>query len=102
FRSTDGGQTWQKILYKDENTGGSDIEMDPLNPNVLYAGLWEVREGPWEDHNIFAGAGGGLFKSTDGGNTWRKLTKGLPDDVTQVNVTIAASQPSRVNALIST
>ena len=63
FRSTDGGVTWQKVLYKDENTGGSDIAMDPSNPNVLYAALWEVREGPWEDGNIFSGTGGGLFKS---------------------------------------
>ena len=102
FRSSDGGSTWQKVLYKDENTGGSDVEMDPSNPNVLYAALWETREGPWEDNNQFNGTGGGLFKSTDGGNTWRQLTKGLPNNISQVNVTIAASQPSRLYAVVGT
>ena len=94
FRSTDGGNTWQKILYKDENTGGSDIEIDLSNPDVLYASLWEAREGPWEDNNQFQGTGGGLFKSTDAGNTWHPLTNGLPKNVTQINVAIAASQPA--------
>src|SRR5579871_4718139 len=67
FRSNDGGQTFEKVLYRDENTGGSDVEMDPANPDVLYASMWEVREGPWEDGNVVNGTGGGLFKSTDGG-----------------------------------
>jgi len=102
FRSTDGGNTWQKILSKDENTGGSDIEMDPSNPDVLYASLWEMRAGPWEDNNQFQGTGGGLFKSTDGGNTWHPLIKGLPNDVTQINVAIAASEPNRLYASVAT
>lgn len=102
FRSTDGGTSWQKVLYKDENTGGSDVEIDPTNPDVVYAGLWQSRLGPWEDNNAFAGTNGGLFKSTDGGTTWRKLTKGLPDDLVQINVAIAASQPNRLYATIAT
>ncbi len=102
FRSIDGGNTWQKILYKDENTGGSDIEIDLSNPDVLYASLWEAREGPWEDNNQFQGIGGGLFKSTDAGNTWHPLTNGLPKNVTQINVAIAASQPSRLYAAAAT
>jgi photosystem II stability/assembly factor-like uncharacterized protein len=102
FRSTDGGNTWQKILYKDENTGGSDIEIDLSNPDVLYASLWEAREGPWEDNNQFQGTGGGLFKSTDGGNTWHPLTNGLPKNITQINVAIAASQPSRLYTSVAT
>ncbi|MFZ0803572.1 MAG: glycoside hydrolase [Terriglobales bacterium] len=102
FRSTDGGVTWQKVLYKDENTGGSDIAIDPSNPNVLYAALWEVREGPWEDGNIFSGTGGGLFKSIDGGNTWKQLTNGLPNDVVQVNVAISPSLPSRIYLTLGT
>ncbi len=102
FRSTDGGETWQKVLYKDPNTGGSDVEIDPSNPDVIYASLWEVREGPWEDNNELDGTGGGLFKSTDGGNTWRSLKKGLPADLSQINVTITASQPSRLYATIAT
>jgi photosystem II stability/assembly factor-like uncharacterized protein len=102
FRSTDGGSNWEKVLYKDENTGGSDIEMDPLNPDVLYAALWEIREGPWEDNNQFQGSGGGLFKSTDGGSTWRALKNGLPNNLAQINVAIAPSQPSRLYATVAT
>jgi photosystem II stability/assembly factor-like uncharacterized protein len=102
FRSTDGGNVWQKVLYKDENTGGSDIEIDPSNPDVLYASLWEMREGPWEDNNQFQGTGGGLFKSTDGGSTWHALKSGLPNNLTQVNVAVATSQPSRLYATVAT
>ena len=102
FRSTDGGQSWQKILYKDENTGGADVAMDPSHPETLYASLWEMRQGPWEDNNEFTGPGGGLFKSTDGGNTWKPLTKGLPKDVVQVHIAIAHSLPSRVYITFST
>jgi len=96
YRSTDGGQTWQKVLSQDENTGASDIEMDPQNPDVLYACLWRARQGPWEDGNSYGGAGGGIFKSTDGGNTWNKLGGGLPEDVVQAYVAIAPSNPQRV------
>ena len=102
FRSTDGGATWQKVLYKDENTGGSDVEIDPTNSDVIYACLWQSRLGPSEDKNEFAGTNGGLFKSVDGGNTWRKLSKGLPDDLVQINVAVAASQASRIYAVAST
>ena len=100
FRSTDGGANWQRVLYKDENTGGSDIEIDPSNPNILYASLWEAREGPWEDDNILDGNGGGLFKSTDGGTTWRQLTKGLPKDFVQIDIAVAPSQPRRIYATL--
>jgi photosystem II stability/assembly factor-like uncharacterized protein len=102
FRSTDGGASWQKVLFKDENTGGSDVEIDPSNPNTVYASLWQSRLGPWEDNNAFSGSGGGLFKSTDGGNTWRQLSSGLPADLVQINVAIAPSQPDRLYATIST
>lgn len=102
FRSTDGGVHWKKVLYKDENTGGSDIEMDPSNPDVLYAAMWEAREGPWEDNNNFSGTGGGLFKSSDGGNTWKQLTNGLPKNLVQINVAIAASEPTRLYATVAT
>ena len=100
FRSTDGGQSWQKVIYKDENTGASDVEIDPSNPDTIYASMWEVREGPWEDGNEFNGTGGGLFKSTDGGNTWRQLTNGLPKDLSQIYVAIAPSDPHRLYATI--
>jgi photosystem II stability/assembly factor-like uncharacterized protein len=98
FRSTDGGETWQKVLSKDENTGGSDVEMDPSNPDVLYGCLWDVREGPWEDRNFFQGTGEVLFKSTDGGSTWHPLNNGLPKNLVQVNVAIAPSDPRRLYA----
>ena len=102
FRSADGGKTWEKALYIDENTGGSDVAMDPSNPDVIYASLWEARQGPWEFGNEYDGAHGGIFKSTDGGKTWRKLTKGLPADGTQAYVAIAPSDPNRLYAAVAT
>jgi len=102
YSSKDGGATWKQVLGKDENTGGSDVEIDPSNPDILYAGLWEAREGPWEDNNIYNGTGGGLFKSTDGGETWHPLTKGLPSNLTQINVAIAPSDPKRLYATLAT
>jgi len=98
YRSNDGGQTWQKSIYKDENTGASDVEIDPSNPDVIYASMWEAREGPWEDNNIVNGTGGGLFKSTDGGNTWHPLSNGLPKDLSQINVAVAPSDTRRIYA----
>jgi len=102
FRSTDGGATWEKVLFKNENTGGSDVEIDPSDPDTVYASLWQSRLGPWEDDDAFAGTGGGLFKSTDGGTTWRKLSHGLPADLVQINLAIAPSQPNRLYATIAT
>jgi len=102
FRSTDGGQNWEKVFYVDENTGASDIAVDQSNPDVLYASLWEARQGPWEFGNEYHGAHGGIFKSTDGGNTWRKLTKGLPADVSQAYVAIAPSDSRRLYATVAT
>jgi photosystem II stability/assembly factor-like uncharacterized protein len=102
YRSTDGGQNWEKVISKDENTGGSDLEIDPANPDVVYASMWEAREGPWEDQNKFDGSGGGLFKSTDGGSTWHQLTGGLPKDLSQIYVAIAPSDSRRLYATLST
>jgi photosystem II stability/assembly factor-like uncharacterized protein len=101
FLSTDGGQNWQRVFAKNENVGGSDVEIDPSNPNVVYAALWELRLGPWEDANQYSGSDGGLFKSSDGGKTWHPLTNGLPKTVVQVNLTIAPSQPSRLYASVA-
>jgi photosystem II stability/assembly factor-like uncharacterized protein len=102
YRSTDGGMSWQKVLYKDENTGGSDVTIDPSTPNVVYAGMWEIREGPWEDGNQFPGSNGGLFKSTDGGTTWKQLMTGLPKDVVQVNIAVSPSEPNRLYISVGT
>jgi len=101
FRSTDGGQTFQKVLYKDEDTGGSDVAIDPSNPDTVYAALWEARQGPWENSS-WSGPGGGIYKSTDGGTTWRQLTKGLEGGVTQANIAISPSNPKRLYAAIAT
>ena len=102
YRSTDGGQSWQKVISKDENTGGSDVEIDPSNPDTVYASMWEVREGPWEDNNEHNGTGGGLFKSTDGGSSWHPLTGGLPKDLSQIYIAIAPSDPRRLYATLAT
>lgn len=102
FRSDDGGKTWKKVLYKDDRTGGSDVVLDPKNPRIVYAALWEDTLGPWEDGNQYSGTHGGLFKSTDGGNSWKQLTNGLPDDVTQINVTVSPARTSRLYAVLST
>jgi photosystem II stability/assembly factor-like uncharacterized protein len=102
YRSTDGGQSWNRVLEKDENTGASDVEIDPSNPDVIYASMWEAREGPWEDANKYDGKGGGLFKSTDGGETWKQLTAGLPQDLAQIYVAIAPSDAKRLYATLST
>jgi len=103
FRSSDGGQTFQKVLYKDENTGGFDLEFDPSNPQIVYATLWEARQGPWEN-GAWSGTTGGIFKSTDGGTTWNKLTKGLPadpDGVVLAEIAVAPSNPQRLYAVIN-
>ena len=102
FLSTDGGRNWKTALYKDEDTGGSDVQIDPTNPDVMYASLWKVRQGPWEDGNKYDKTGGGLFKSTDGGNTWRPLTNGLPKNLVQIYAAISPSQPSRLYATVGT
>jgi photosystem II stability/assembly factor-like uncharacterized protein len=100
FRSDDGGKTWKKALYKGDRIGGSDVVLDPKNPRIVYAALWEDTLGPWEDGNQYSGTGGGLFKSTDGGNTWKQLTKGLPDGLEQINVAVADSNPNRLYATV--
>ena len=66
------------MLYKDEDTGGTDVLIDPSNSNIVYAALWQARQGPWEN-GAFTGPGSGLCKSIDGGSTWRQLTNGLPN-----------------------
>lgn len=100
FRSTDGGKSFDKVLYKDENIGGADVIFDPKNPDVAYAGLWEARQGPWEN-GAWNGTGGGVFKSNDNGRTWRQLSGGLPDGIIQANLAIAPSSPYRVFASIA-
>ncbi len=79
FKTTDGGTTWKKVLYIDENTGGADLSMDPENPDVLYAAMWSFRRQPWNFDSGFNGKSG-LYKSTDGGATWNTIHNGLPQE----------------------
>lgn len=102
YRSVDGGASWQRVLYKDADTGASAVVIDPKRPEIVYAGLWQSRLGPWEDKNEFNGTGGGLFKSTDGGTTWRHLSAGLPADLTQINLAVAPSDTQRIYAAVAT
>jgi photosystem II stability/assembly factor-like uncharacterized protein len=101
YRSLDGGKTFERVLYRDENVGASDVQIDPANPQTVYATLWESREAPWENGE-FDGDGGGIFKSTDGGKTWRQLTNGLPPHIVQANIAVAPSQPSTLFAAVRT
>ena len=104
YRSADGGKTFEKVLGKDENTGAVDVVLDPKDPDVVYAALWEARQAPWEN-GAFSGPGSGLFKSTDGGTTWKPLTGGLPtfekDGLGRIGITVAPSDPNRLYATVS-
>ncbi len=118
YRSLDGGLTFERVLYVDENTGGSELAFDPSNPAIVYAGLWESRQGPWENA-AWSGPHGGLFKSIDGGTNWRKLEPNAPagagssmpaaptassaaaDAVVQINLGIAPSAPRRIYAAVA-
>ncbi|HEX6465509.1 MAG TPA: hypothetical protein VFZ98_13695, partial [Vicinamibacterales bacterium] len=92
-------QTFQKVLYRDENTGGKDVDIDPSDPNIVYATLFEGRQGPWE--NGAWGGAGGIFKSADGGSTWKELKNGLPDRIGNAELTIAPSNPKRIYAYVT-
>ncbi len=101
FRSRDGGKSWEKILYRGDKAGAIDLIMDPTNPNILYAGFWEVYRKPWTLES--GGPGGGIFKSTDGGDTWTELTRnqGLPKGMTgKVGITVSPANPERVWAIV--
>jgi photosystem II stability/assembly factor-like uncharacterized protein len=102
FRSTDGGETFQKVLYKDENTGAITLQFDPSNSQAVYTDLWAGRQGPWEN-GAWQGPKSGLFKSTDGGNSWQQLTKGLPtfqQGLGRIGFCVAPSESNRIYALV--
>ena len=102
YRTLNGGKTWERVLYKDENTGAIQVTLDPKNPSIVYADLWAGRQGPWEN-GAWDGPESGLFKSTDGGTTWKKLTNGLPtpqQGLGRIGFCIAPSDPSRLYATV--
>ena len=102
YRTTDGGKTFKKVLYINARTGASEVQIDPQHPNIVYAGMWQRQEGPWEN-GAWSGSEGGFYRSTDGGDNWTKMTgHGLPDDIIQVNVTVSPSDSRRVYAAIAT
>ena len=104
FRSTDGGKTFEKVLYKDEYTSGNDVRIDPGNPDVVYAALWQQQQSFIEGGGFGPSSpeqnSGGIFKSTDGGTTWKPLTQGLPP-VLQANLSIAQSNTKIVYAIVA-
>ena len=99
FRSRDGGGTWENVLFLSDSTGAVDVAMDPSNPRILYAGMWRAERKPW---TLVSGAlEGGVYKSTDGGDTWRKLAGGLPEGVVgKVGLAVSPANPRRVWAMV--
>ncbi|PYP97320.1 MAG: glycosyl hydrolase [Gemmatimonadetes bacterium] len=101
YKTTDGGKTWNKVLFRNDSTGISDVVLDPSNPNVLYAAFWQAQRYPWK--LVSGGAGGGLFKSVDGGERWTEITHnpGLPTGVLgNIGLAVSAAKPTRLWALI--
>jgi photosystem II stability/assembly factor-like uncharacterized protein len=99
FRTTDSGKSWQKVLYINDTTGAGDLVMDPQNPKILYAGMWQETRHPWILES--GGASSGIYRSTDGGDSWQKLTNGLPTGlVGRIGLAIAPSNPSHIYALV--
>ncbi len=99
FRSKDGGKTWENVLFVDDTTGAADIAIDESNPRMIYAGFWHVRRKPWGMYS--GGEAGGLYKSTDGGDSWTELTNGLPKGVRgRIGVTVSPANPARVWTIV--
>jgi photosystem II stability/assembly factor-like uncharacterized protein len=99
YRTTDGGQTWERVLYVSERTGAIDLVMNPWNPRILYAAMWRAERKPWR--MISGGDEGGIYKSTDGGDTWERLSNGLPDyPLARIGLAISPANPNRLWALV--
>ncbi|HVB38751.1 MAG TPA: hypothetical protein VND92_09450 [Vicinamibacterales bacterium] len=101
FRTTDGGRTWKKILFKNADTGAIDLAFDPRDAKTIYAALWQTRRPPWNVYPPSNGPGSGLYKSTDRGDTWQPLTNGLPTaGLGRIGIAVAPSRPDRVYLVV--
>src|SRR5262249_43632024 len=101
YRSRDGGGSWQKVLFKNENVGAADLALDPQNSQIIYASLWNTRRTPWSIYPPSYGPGGGLYKSTDGGTTWQQLTNGLPTEkLGRIGIAVAPTNHNRIYAIV--
>jgi photosystem II stability/assembly factor-like uncharacterized protein len=98
YKSDDGGKTWKHVLYVDENSGCADLNMDPNNPRILYAAMWDHRRLPWAVQS--GGKGSGLYKSTDGGETWFKIQNGLPNELGKMSISVSKANSNKVYALV--
>ena len=97
YRSRDGGETWEKVLYVDDTSGPSSLSMDRNNPRVLFAAIWDHRRYPWQVRS--GGPGSGIYKTTDGGDTWEQMTEGLPELMGDIGVAVSANS-DRVYAIV--
>ncbi len=98
YKSTNGGATWKSVLFVDDKTGAAELSMDANNPRILYAAMWEHGRLPWKV--ISGGPGSGLYKSTDGGDTWERMKDGLPEEMGKMSIAVSRSNPEKVYALI--
>ncbi|MDQ2865866.1 MAG: hypothetical protein M3R51_06530, partial [Candidatus Eremiobacteraeota bacterium] len=102
FKTTDGGASWQKVLFKNDDTGAIDLSMDLQHPDTVYASLWQTRRPPWNTYPPSNGPGSGLYKTTDGGATWKQLTNGLPAKLGHIGIAVSPANGSRVYAQVDT
>ncbi len=101
YRSKDGGATWQKVLFKNDDVGGIDLNFDPANSQIVYATLWNVRRPPWFIYTPANGPGGGIFKSTDGGNTWKEIDEGIPvEGRGRIGISVSPANHNRIYAVV--
>ncbi|MDQ2992212.1 MAG: hypothetical protein M3R30_05240 [Candidatus Eremiobacteraeota bacterium] len=102
FKTTDGGASWSKVLFKDLDTGAIDLAMDPSDPKTVFASLWQTRRPPWNVYPPSNGPGSGIYVTHDAGASWSHLTSGLPANVGHVGLTISAANPKRIYAMVDT
>src|SRR2546430_2221873 len=101
YRSRDGGATWQKVLFKNDDVGAIDLNFDPTNSQIVYATMWNVRRPPWFIYTPANGPGGGIFKSTDGGTTWKEISAGIPvENRGRIGIAVAPTNRNRIYAMV--